>query len=59
MGLAMTVKGAIAEGDKVTVEAQSRGQPLAGLQRIGIGVPRSTGTAVTAFCGEPSITRSE
>ena len=26
---------------------------------IGIGVARSTGTAVTLFCGEPSITRSE
>ena len=25
----------------------------------GIGVARSTGTAVTLFCGEPSITRSE
>ena len=28
-------------------------------QRTGIGVARSTGTAVTLFCGEPSITRSE
>ena len=27
--------------------------------RSGIGVARSTGTAVTLFCGEPSITRSE
>lgn len=27
--------------------------------RSGIGIDRSTGTAVTAFCGEPSITRSE
>lgn len=27
--------------------------------RSGIGIERSTGTAVTAFCGEPSITRSE
>jgi hypothetical protein len=26
---------------------------------IGIGVARSTGTAATLFCGEPSITRSE
>lgn len=25
----------------------------------GITVPRSTGTAVTLFCGEPSMTRSE
>ena len=25
----------------------------------GIGVARSTATAVTLFCGEPSITRSE
>jgi hypothetical protein len=30
-----------------------------GPQRSGIGVPRSTATAVTLFCGEPSITRSE
>jgi len=29
------------------------------LQRTGIGVVRSTGTAVTLFCGEPSMTRSE
>ena len=28
-------------------------------QRIGIGVARSTGTAVTLFFGEPSMTRSE
>ena len=28
-------------------------------QRTGIGVARSTGTAVTLFCGEPSMTRSE
>lgn len=28
-------------------------------QRTGIGVARSTATAVTAFCGEPSMTRSE
>jgi hypothetical protein len=28
-------------------------------QRTGIGIDRSTGTAVTLFCGEPSITRSE
>ena len=26
---------------------------------VGIGIARSTGTAVTLFCGEPSITRSE
>lgn len=25
----------------------------------GMGVARSTGTVVTLFCGEPSITRSE
>ena len=28
-------------------------------QRTGIGVARSTGTALTLFCGEPSTTRSE
>lgn len=28
-------------------------------QRTGIGVARSTATAVTLFCGEPSMTRSE
>ena len=28
-------------------------------QRSGMGVARSTGTAVTLFCGEPSMTRSE
>lgn len=32
---------------------------VAGLQRSGIGVARSTATAVTLFCGEPSISRSE
>jgi hypothetical protein len=26
---------------------------------VGIGIARSTGTAVTLFWGEPSITRSE
>ena len=26
---------------------------------VGISIARSTGTAVTLFCGEPSMTRSE
>ena len=48
----------------------ARGQPVAALGALtraragggyfsGIGVARSTATAVTLFCGEPSITRSE
>ena len=38
-------------------EALGRGRQDAYLS--GIGVPRSTATAVTAFCGEPSTSRSE
>ena len=39
------------------IHAHGSADPTAHL--TGIGVPRSTGTAVTAFCGEPSISRSE
>jgi hypothetical protein len=36
-----------------------RGAVLGAVYFTGITVPAGTGTAVTLFCGEPSMTRSE
>ena len=51
--------GGDAGAGRAASPACARRAAASGRHFTGIGVARSTGTAVTLFCGEPSITRSE